>query len=471
MNSTGSIIQALNGLGYKTVKTEYYDRIEIWKQWYKGNVSKFHDYRIWNGIDYVPLTKASAGMGKKTAEDWADLLMSEKVSITLEGKQEQEFWDRVCENNNFLVMANRYEELAFALGTAAIVVRVSGLTIDGTGKVEEAAKHLKFDYVTAEHVFPLTWASGTVTECAFAVDLTSGGKPYTYLQIHKLTPEGYDIENKLYLTEKAFEPVELDSIKELENVPEVFHTRQQRPLFVLTTPNIANNIYTDCPLGLSVYANAIDQLKAVDNAFDAFNSEVVLGRKRIAIKPEMLKGVKGEQVFDTNDAVFYFLPEDSTPGTMLQDLSTSIRINEIYQALQLALNALSLKCGLGSNHWKFDAGNITTATQVISANSDLFRTLKKHELVLEKVLLDLVKATLRLGNEFMNAGLDEDVEISVDFDDSIIEDAGTEFARDQAMLAAGIINRYEFRMKWLNEDEATAQQALPTLEALTEESE
>ena len=69
----------------------------------------------------------------------------------------------------------------------------------------------------------------------------------------------------------------------------------------------------------------------------------------------------------------------------------------------------------------------------------------------------------------MNAGLDENVEISIDFDDSIIESKDTDFQRDMQMLSAGIMNDWEFRMRWFNEDEATAKAALPKMQDMTDE--
>ena len=71
----------------------------------------------------------------------------------------------------------------------------------------------------------------------------------------------------------------------------------------------------------------------------------------------------------------------------------------------------------------------------------------------------------------MNAGLNEDVEISIDFDDSIIEDKATDFSRDMQLLSAGIMNDWEFRMKWMNEDEGTAKAALPKMQEMTTEEE
>ena len=85
---------------------------------------------------------------------------------------------------------------------------------------------------------------------------------------------------------------------------------------------------------------------------------------------------------------------------------------------------------------------------------------------LAAVLHALCRVLLRMGNAYMNAGLNESVEITVDFDDSIIEDKETDFNRDSRMVQMGIMNHWEFRAKWMNEDEATAKAALPQMESL-----
>lgn len=469
-NFTG-IADKLRELGYKTVPASFYSHIQTWRSWYEGFVKSFHQYQVFNGQKFVDCRKATAGMAKKAAENWADLLMNEKVVITLEGESEQKFWDEFCKANNFTRMANQYEELAFALGTTAEVVRVSGLTVNEDGEQEDVAKELKLDFVMADGIFPLSWENGIVTECAFATNRVVKNNKYVYLQIHTIAEDGtYDIKSYLYANnEGAMTEQKLESVEGFETVRDIFHTHSDKKLFVINTPNIVNTIDPTLPLGISVYANAIDQLKTCDNIMDSFNSEFMLGRKRIMVKPEATKGLHGEELFDVNDLVFYILPEDSQNGSTIQEIQSTLRVTEHNTGMQMALNMLALKCGFGDNHWKFDAGNITTATQVISANSDMFRTIKKHEIVLEEVLKELVQIVLRLGNTFMGQSLKEDVEISIDFDDSIIEDEATDFARDLQLLSAGIINPYEVRMKWLNEDEETAKENLPKMEEMLEE--
>ena len=99
----------------------------------------------------------------------------------------------------------------------------------------------------------------------------------------------------------------------------------------------------------------------------------------------------------------------------------------------------------------------------------MFRTIKKHEIILEQALKELCRIILRLGNTAMGAELNEDVEISIDFDDSIIEDKQTDFTRDLQLLDANIMNDWEFRAKWMNEDEATAKAALPKMQDMVDE--
>lgn len=51
----------------------------------------------------------------------------------------------------------------------------------------------------------------------------------------------------------------------------------------------------------------------------------------------------------------------------------------------------------------------------------------------------------------------------------IIEDKGQDFNRDMQLLDAGIMNDWEFRARWMNEDEATAKAALPKMQDMTTE--
>lgn len=471
---SNAIVQKLTELGYTTIPEAFYSKVAEWKSWYQGNVKGFHSYRVRNGESVVKCKRYSLGMGKKLCEDWANLLMNEKVQITLEGQREQEFVDRILTENNFTVRANEMQEMKSALGTVAYIPRVIGQEVSESGEIVPGnASGIAIDYVTIENIYPLAWSNGYISECAFSSVVTRGGKDYAYLQIHKKGADGlYIIENRIYRYDnELLSDEQLTNVAGFERIPPVVHTGSDRRQFVIDRPNIANNYNYLLPTGISVYANAIDVMQGVDIAYDSYVNEFVLGKKRIMVKPSASKYLDGEPVFDPSDVVFYVLPEDVSDSAVITPIDMALRTAEHNTGIQDQLNILSSKCGFGETYYRFDGGSIATATQVISENSTLFRTIKKHEIILEQVLDELCRVILRLGNAAMGLGLDENVEISIDFDDSIIEDDTTNFSRDMQMLSAGIMNDWEFRAKWMNEDEETAKAALPKAEDMTDEGE
>lgn len=469
------VIEKLNELGYTTIPGSFYEKVSEWKSWYQGNVKAFHSYRVRNGESVVKCKRYSLGMGKKLCEDWANLLMNEKVKITLEGKKEQAFVDRVFAENNFTVKANEMQEMKSAFGTVAYIPRVVGQEVSESGDIIPGdVLGIAMDYVTIENIYPLAWQNGFISECAFSSVVNRSGTDYLYLQIHTKEENGnYIIENRIYRYNNEMLADELlGNVKGFENIPPVVHTGSDKRQFVVDRLNIANNLNYLLPVGVSVYANAIDVLQGVDIAYDSYVNEFVLGKKRIMVKPSASKYIDtNEPVFDSNDVVFYVLPEDLSEGSVIMPIDMTLRTAEHNTGIQDQLNILSSKCGFGEAYYRFDGGSVATATQVVSENSTMFRTIKKHEIILEQVLVELCRIILRLGNASMNAGLNEDVEISIDFDDSIIESKEQDFSRDMQMLNAGIMNDWEFRMRWFNEDEATAKAALPKVQDMTSETE
>lgn len=196
--------------------------------------------------------------------------------------------------------------------------------------------------------------------------------------------------------------------------------------------------------------------------YDSYANEFNLGRKRIFVAPEMLSDIDGNPAFDENDTVFYQLPEDTEMGNNpIYEVNMELRAEEHSKAINDDLNFLSFKCGFGTERYRFDRGSVTTATQVISDNSDMYRSLKKHEIILESVIKDLIRIIIRLGVVLRIPGLSEDVEITIDFDDSIIEDKASERKQDMQDVSMGVMRHEEYRAKWYGETKDEALKNLP----------
>lgn len=438
---------------YNTATDDTYSHIDKWLEWYQNDVEKFHHYKVFNGQVTTSHERYRLGMAKKVCEDWANLLLNEKVAIKA-GKYETRL-EEILQSNNFHVRANQLIEIAFALGTGAFV--------EYRGEGDE----IIIDYIRADMIYPLSWDNGDITECAFGTTKVIDGKEIIYLQIHRLgkadveVEEGenqedtdiYYIENK-YIDVKSGEEVDIPT-----EIEPYVHTDSTEPLFQIITPNICNNIDLDSPLGISVYANCISQIKGCDLVYDSYMNEYVLGRKRILVplsqaKMQMQEDGVVAPVFDSNETVFYALPSDRNSDTSLKEIDMSIRASEHELGVQRSLDALSLKCGMGTGRYQFDSsGGVKTATEVISDKSDLYQNRQKHCILIESAILAMVRAI-----SFLDTGVA--VDATVDFDDSIIEDVNTTIDKNIKLVNAGLQSKRDAIMEIYKCSEAEADEKL-----------
>lgn len=461
------ITKYLKGLGYDTVDLSFYRLIAVWESWYKSKVRKFHRYRIYNGKSYVNQQRYSLGMAKKICEDLADLLMNEKVGVTISDERAQRYTDRVFAENQALVKLNEYQERKAFTGTVAYLPYIDGAQADSGGYIVSGTGRVKISYVSAGGIYPLSWENGQVTECAFVSVRTVNSRKYAHIQVHVLEGGEYIIQNHVVECSagagREVYPPQWKTLKGFEKLSETVHTGSSQRQFVIDTLNIVNNVDEDSPMGIALFANSIDQLKGIDVVYDSYINEFVLGKKRIFVAPEMLDfdPVTGNPAFDDGDVVFYRLPEEmGSKGDSIRDVDMKIRAGEHNQAINDNLNILSSKCGFGTERYRFEKGSVATATQVISENSDLYRTLKKHEIPLESSLKELVRIICRLGN-VLGEQVDENAEITIDFDDSIIEDKASERQQDRQDVSMGVMGLAEYRAKWYGETKEEAAENLP----------
>lgn len=429
---------------YATAGDETYNHIDEWLDWYQNDVPKFHAYKVYNGVTVTEQRRYSLGMAKKICEDWANLVLNEKVSIKA-GSYEARLHE-ILDANNFRVKGNQLIELSYALGTGAFV------------EYKDADGGVIIDYIRADMIYPLSWDNGEVTECAFGTNLVFDGKEQIYLQIHRRgkaegeNPEEYYIENRYIDAESGKE------IEAPEDIETLVATGYARPLFQIITPNICNNIDLDSPLGISIYANSLSQLKSCDVVFDSYVNEFILGKKRIlvptsAAKMEMQKSGITAPVFDPDDTVYFQMPGDRQEDMKLTEIDMKIRAQEHELGMQRVLDLLSLKCGMGTGRYQFNSSGVKTATEVISDKSDLYQNLKKNELTVKAAISGMVGAVA-----FLDKGME--VEATIDFDDSIIEDSNTTIDRNIKLVEAGLRSKVTAIMEIYKCSEEEAQKEL-----------
>lgn len=469
-----NIIKYLNKAGYNTLNSGFYTLIDTWQSWYTGSVRKFHRYKMWNGKERVTCKRLSLGMAKKISEDIADLLLNERVQITIQDSTTSDFVMEVLNANNFFVVGNDYQERKAYTGTVAYVPYLNNIRINGNGDILTGSGDVKINYVSAENIYPLSWCNGYISECAFVFPKVIGTKKYNHIQIHKIQDDEYVIENHVVENTagagKEIPASDWNSLKGFESMAECVRTGSKERQFVIDRLNIVNNWNGDNPMGVAIFANSLDVLQGIDSIYDSYINEFTLGKKRIFVAPEMLgTDLYGNPVFDPDDVIFYQLPEGflKDGGKPIESVDMEIRAEQHEKGINDSLNMLSMKCGFGQNHYRFENGSIQTATQVISENSDMFRSINKHELILEPVLKELIRIIARLG-KVIGASTNPETEIVVVFDDSIIEDKQAERQSDRQDVSMGVMSLAEYRAKWYGETEEEAEKKLPEVNGVME---
>jgi hypothetical protein len=439
-----------DALGYQKALPRKSFYAKDWLSWYRGKVMGFHNYRLYNGTNYLDMERKTMGLPKFVAETWANLLLNERCDIILPDEEKQKL-DYILYKTNFWQKANEGVEKSFALGYGALVMSIKDLQVgENTGKLNKEQAYICIDFVNETKIHPITTENKEITECAFV----STGSDYTNYAVHIKDENGiYQIHS--YVVDSKG--------KLLEHT--VFNTQSQIAWFFIIKPNISSNFLTeltDDELGVSIYANCLDNFKAIDNKYDGFDLEYVLGRKRMFVSTEAWTINKQDgqmtRTFDPYDTLFYHLPDNSEGKPIITTQKDELRYDAYVRGINTEMSYIAMKCGLGENFLKFDGSMVATATQVVADNSSLFRNIRKHQILLEEVLIRMTKAIIYASNDFTEVIFNpmEDFDIKVKFDDSIFEDKGSEMDRDRLDVQAGIMSVPEFREKWYGETEEEA---------------
>ena len=480
-DSIGLVVDFLNK-EYKTeIKTEYYSHVKDWRAWWRGYYKPFHSYQEL-GVDNAPKQRElfRLNMAKRVCEDWAAILLNEKTLLQIDDKASSEFiqgaealkgMGGALGYNNFWAEGNELVEKAFAFGSGAFVLRAENAKLDGRGNiVSDKECRVGIEYIDAMGIIPLSVERSRVTEAAFVSELTRRGREYIYLETHTKDERGnYAITNKYFLVNDGClkeEPLP-------EGLPEKISTGSTTPWFVLIYPNITNNIETQNGLGISVYANAIDNLKGADLAFNNFIRDFKLGGKKVFVNKKMTyQTAEGITVTpdDVAQSLFSMIGDDIDFDSkqMIQEYNPTLRVTENKEGVQSQLDYLSFKCGLGTHRYQFEGGVVKTATEYNGERQELVQHASKHMIVIEAALVSLCRAILYIGKTFCGAAVNPEAAITVQFEDGFVISEEDKAAKDLLLVQNRILAPWEYRVRHFGEDEATAKAAISGMSTATE---
>lgn len=365
----------------------------------------------------------SSDIGKKFG---VELIASENMNNALKkwdsistGKPP---WKNTADDIDTVNMAKHISDTRAKLTTLDIGITVSGSERADflQGITDDLLKHLpdkiaeadrlggimiKWNGETWDFILPGNFGitakddNGEIVGAIFASHVSQGKAHYTRLEYHRF--EGVDANGPVYVvTNKAFKnqiessksvlgtPVKLQSVAAWANMQDdVRISKLEKPLFAYYRVPGANTIDGTSPLGLSVFANAITELKAIDIAISRKNTEVEDSKHitfvgQTVIQNAVNKGlelprfVKGLGM-GINDG------ETTAIHEHVPTIQTDARIKDINFNLSMA----GVKCGFSEGVFVMDGQTgMITATQVESDDRDTIQTIKADRDALKEAL-------------------------------------------------------------------------------------
>ena len=468
MTLYNSLKEQLHNKGIDIINEQFYEYIDEWKSWYQGNVEDFHFYniKVADGTE-LQVEKKTMNMAKKGAVDMQKLLWSNKCDIKLATEEKtKQLWDVLdSKQNNFTIMFPQMIELACGLGTTAMT------------EYKDSLGRTRIEFINDPSIIvPYAYDNFNIT--GFVVfdhwQEMESKKPvyYTHLTYHEFKTEKdengemkqvYRKYNELYKSkdkEQLGKEIEFES--KFPDVEQLVEEYTDTPHFQIIKPPLANNLDINSPMGISIFANSIDKLKAIDNKYDSFDNEFTDGRRRILVDKTTLKGtpqvnedgsISQQLYFDRNDRIYVAM--NGMKDQPVKDISFDLRYQEHIDSINAELNWYSGDLGFGEDWYKFDGSGQATATEIISQNDDAFRTKQTYETIIRDVIIDLVKAICYL--EGIQIGENE-IEITMDY--SRFENQTATQQRLEREVNNGITSKVEYRMKVYGETKEIAKQKI-----------
>ena len=463
---------------------EYYNLfIFVWQAIYKGF------YKDWHVVPVVTIknpkgknrTMSTMNAGKMACSQMARYVWNERceISVSMNNAPEDDplndFLQTVLKDNRFGTSFGDLLEKAFALGGGALKEWVE-IPKDKNGNDIGEGK-VKIGYTMASQFVPTAWDNSKVSSGIFVSREARDGYYYTVVEWHRMDGTTYRVTNDLYrMPIKDSEPQNilgwwypLNEIYPLLS-PDTTIYDVHNAFFQYIRPFGANYADDNSPLGMSIYAPALNTLHGLDIMFDSLQREFVLGKKRIiaparAMKVSVVNGGRPDRYFDADDEVWEALATDNPEDLKIYDNSVELRVQPHIDGINGDLSILCAQIGFDPGTLSFDATKgLKTATEVISENSKTFGTVKAHENILVDSLKEMVDAIFELAVHYglthngqtIESLISGGYEVNVKFDDSIIQDRQQDINQGTMLVGAGLMSKKKFMVDTLGYTEEDA---------------
>lgn len=328
---------------------------------------------------------------------------------------------------------------------------------------------IKYNGESWDYILPTDFAitscssNGEINGAIFASAAHNGDDHYTRLEYHHFEGDKYIIENKAYKNTKTYsgktslgKKVPLTDIDDWANIePVVEIDNLQKPLFAYYRVPGSNTIDAS-PNGLSVFANAIEELKAVDVAISRKNAEVEDSKHITFVGQSAIKNAQNKGITLPRFVRGLGMGINDGETSAIHEHKASMLTEERIKDLNFDLSLLGVKCGFSEGVFVMDGqSGMITATQIESDDRDTVQTIKAERDALKNAIKDAVCGADALITLYDLAPLGNGYELNFNFGD-ITYSYEEDKASWKQYVREGLVPAWKYFVKFegMTEDEA-----------------
>lgn len=266
---------------------------------------------------------------------------------------------------------------------------------------------IKWNGETWDYVLPGNFGitakddNGEIIGAIFASHTSQGTAHFTRLEYHRFegnTTEGgrlYKVTNKAFKNQLSPKgEVTLGAEVPLEKVdawahmaPEVTLANLEAPLFAYYRVPGANTIDPSSPLGPSVFANALTELKALDIAISRKNAEVEDSKHITFVGQALIRNAQNKNIELPRFVAGLGMGLNDTEVSAIHEHVPTMLTDQRIKDINFNLSMAGVKCGFSEGVFVMDGqSGVITATQVESDDRDTIQTIKTDRDALKDAL-------------------------------------------------------------------------------------
>ncbi len=466
-----------------TISGEMTDAIDLWTAMYKNKAPWLKE-----GTLAKPETVRSLKLPVKIARLKAELCTLEmKSEITGETSEEVitdeatglEYTTRkAAESKRADFLNERYQktiidniriQLDYGLARGGLVIKP--YVVGGT---------IEMDYVQADGFYPIAFsASGRMSEAAFVQKIVNKNETYSRLEYHKLNDNNsVTIINKAFKstnttsTDNLGSEIPLNSVPEWADLePETTITGVDRLMFAYFKPPIANTIDEYSPLGVSVFADAVEHIQDADELYSSLLWEFKGGEMAVDVDRDAMKYQQTDDgaeypIMDKHQSRLYRRIDVDT-NDLYSVFAPALRDASYLNGLNEVLRTIEDDCLLSRGTISDPNIQARTASEIIATEQRSHVATAQLQKALQKTLEDVVYIMDALTTLYNLAPVGK-YEVSFEWKDSAKADDETLLGEQTTLMNNGVTSKVEFRQKYFGETEEQAIHALAKVRAYNE---